>query len=48
MLKNIDDFRFGNRYASRSAAPPELFRQGIEEIRKDRETPGKGGKTERG
>ena len=30
MLKRIDDFRFENRYPSRSAATVELIRLGLE------------------
>lgn len=32
LLKKIDDFRFENRYASRSAATLELIRIGLEEL----------------
>lgn len=32
MLKKIDDFRFENRYPSRSAATLELIRLGIEAL----------------
>lgn len=32
MLKKIDDFRFENRYPSRSAATIELIRLGIEQL----------------
>jgi metal-responsive CopG/Arc/MetJ family transcriptional regulator len=46
LLRNIDDFRFGNRYASRSAATLELIRLGIEEIRKNQEVPAKSGDSE--
>ncbi len=35
MLKAIDDFRFENRYASRSAATLELIRLGLRELGKD-------------
>jgi len=34
LLKKIDDFRFDNRYASRSAATLELIRLGLEVIEK--------------
>ena len=33
MLRQIDDFRFENRYPSRSAATLELIRRGMEQIR---------------
>ena len=33
MLQQIEDFRFENRYPSRSAAMVELIRLGIEQIR---------------
>lgn len=33
MLKQIDDFRFENRYASRSAATLELIRLGMESLK---------------
>lgn len=36
MLKRIDDFRFENRYPSRSAATAELIRLGLEEIEKEK------------
>ena len=36
MLKRIDDFRFENRYPSRSAATNELIRLGLEEIEKEK------------
>ena len=32
LLKRIDDFRFENRYPSRSAATLDLIRLGLEEI----------------
>lgn len=32
LLKQIDDFRFENRYPSRSAATLELIRLGIEHL----------------
>ena len=35
MLQQIEDFRFENRYPSRSAAMVELIRLGIEQIRKE-------------
>ena len=43
LLRQIDDFRFENRYPSRSAATLELIRLGIEQIKKEREQekPGK-------
>ena len=34
MLKRIDDFRFENRYPSRSAATLELIRLGLEQVEK--------------
>ena len=34
LLKEIDDFRFENRYPSRSAATLELIRLGMEAIKK--------------
>lgn len=34
LLKRIDDFRFENRYVSRSAATLDLIRMGIEELEK--------------
>lgn len=37
MLKEIDDFRFGNRYNSRSQATLELIRLGLEAL-KEQET----------
>lgn len=37
VLKEIDDFRFENRYASRSAATLELIRIGIEQLKKEKE-----------
>ena len=36
LLKEIDDFRFENRYPSRSAATLELIRIGIERLKKDK------------
>lgn len=35
MFQAIEDFRFENRYPSRSAAALELIRRGIEEIKKE-------------
>lgn len=35
LLKKIDDFRFENRYPSRSAATLELIRLGIEQLQKE-------------
>jgi len=35
MLKAIDDFRFENRYPSRSAATLELIRIGMEALKKE-------------
>ena len=37
LLKEIDDFRFENRYPSRSAATIDLSRRGIEQLQKDQE-----------
>ena len=37
LLKEIDDFRFENRYTSRSAATIDLIRRGIEQLQKDQE-----------
>ena len=37
ILKEIDDFRFENRYPSRSAATIDLIRRGIEQLQKDQE-----------
>ncbi|MDD2647759.1 MAG: hypothetical protein PHI27_03120 [Eubacteriales bacterium] len=34
LLRKIDDFRFENRYASRSAATLELIRIGMKELEK--------------
>ena len=34
MLEWIDDFRFENRYASRSAATVDIIRAGIETLKK--------------
>jgi len=34
LLKKIDDFRFENRYPSRSAATLELIRLGVEYLEK--------------
>ena len=35
LLKRIDDFRFKNRYTSRSAATLELIRLGLEQLEKE-------------
>jgi len=35
LLERIDDFRFENRYASRSAATLELIRLGMESLEKE-------------
>ncbi len=35
LLKEIDDFRFENRYPSRSAATLELIRLGMESLKKE-------------
>lgn len=37
LLKEIDDFRFENRYPSRSASTIDLIRRGIEQLQKDQE-----------
>ncbi len=37
LLKEIDDFRFENRYPSRSAATLDLIRLGIEQLKKEQE-----------
>ena len=37
LLKEIDDFRFENRYPSRSVATIDLIRRGIEQLQKDQE-----------
>ena len=41
LLRQIDDFRFENRYASRSAATIELIRMGIEQLKKEQAEKGK-------
>ncbi len=35
LMKEIDDFRFENRYGSRSQATVELIRMGVEFLKKD-------------
>ena len=35
MMQQIEDFRFENRFPSRSAAMVELIRLGIEQIKKE-------------
>ena len=37
LLKRIDDFRFENRYPSRSAATLELIRFGLEQLEKEQD-----------
>lgn len=37
LLKKIDDFRFENRYPSRSAATLELIRLGMEQLKKEQQ-----------
>lgn len=37
LMRRIDDFRFTNRYPSRSAATVELIRLGIETLKKKQE-----------
>ena len=36
MLKEIDDFRFGNRYNSRSQATLELIRLGLQALKEQK------------
>jgi len=36
LLKQIDDFRFENRYSSRSSATLELIRLGIQKLENDK------------
>ena len=43
MLKRIDDFRFENRYPSRSAATSELIRLGFEQLDKGQAKNGQAG-----
>lgn len=38
MLKEIDDFRFNNRYNSRSQATLELIRLGLQALREQEES----------
>ena len=38
LLRQIDDFRFENRFPRRSAATLDLIRRGIEQLRKEQET----------
>lgn len=38
LLKKIDDFRFENRYPSRSAATLELIRLGVEYLEKKKKS----------
>lgn len=37
LLKEIDDFRFENRYPSRSAATVELIRRGLESLKREQQ-----------
>lgn len=37
LLKEIDDFRFENRYPSRSSATLDLIRLGIEQVKKEQQ-----------
>ena len=37
LLKRIDDFRFENRYPSRSAATLDLIHLGLEQLEKEQE-----------
>ena len=39
MLKQIDDFRFENRYPSRSAETLELIRLGMKQLQKEHQPP---------
>lgn len=39
MLKEIDDFRFENRYNSRSQATLELIRMGLEALKEQEKVP---------
>ena len=39
LLREIDDFRFENRYPSRSAATLELIRRGLEALKKEQTDP---------
>lgn len=40
MFQKIEDFRFKNRYSTRSAATVELIRLGLEQLEKEeKETP---------
>ena len=41
LLRRIDDFRFENRYPSRSAAVIELIRVGIENVEKKKSKAGR-------
>lgn len=42
VARDIEDFRFGNRFASRSAAINELIRRGLEAIAQEREAEAEG------
>lgn len=42
LLKEIDDFRFENRYPSRSAATLELIRLGMDALKKEQKKAQKG------
>lgn len=44
LLKRIDDFRFENRYPSRSAATIELIRLGLEALEKKQAAEARNGK----
>ncbi len=44
LLKRIDDFRFENRYPSRSAATLELIRLGLEALEKKQAAEARNGK----
>lgn len=39
MMKAIDDFRFENRYMSRSAAAADILRLGLEALKKEKAIP---------
>ena len=41
LFKQIDDFRFENRYSSRSAAALDLIRLGLKNLTKDKHLPEK-------
>jgi len=45
MLKDIEDFRYENRYPTRTQAVNELFRMGIEALKKQQVKAEKNGKS---